>query len=105
VVIDSLPNEELREALSSLPEQFRRVVLLFDVDGFSYKEIALILGVPIGTVTYRLHRARRDNPSPLDPTSCPSLESSNQPRAPAAAPEAGLRPPTASTLQAGRIGG
>jgi len=57
-VIDSLPDEELQHALASLPEQFRRVVLLFDVEGFSYKEIAQIVGVPVGTVTSRLHRGR-----------------------------------------------
>jgi RNA polymerase sigma-70 factor (ECF subfamily) len=59
VVVDSVPDEQLHEALSSLPEQYRRVVLLFDVEGFSYKEIAGILGVPVGTVTSRLHRGRR----------------------------------------------
>jgi RNA polymerase sigma-70 factor (ECF subfamily) len=58
-VIESLPDEELRDALASLPEPYRHVVLLFDVEGFSYKEIAQMVGVPIGTVTSRLHRARR----------------------------------------------
>jgi RNA polymerase sigma-70 factor (ECF subfamily) len=58
-VIESLPDEELRDALASLPEPYRHVVLLFDVEGFSYKEIAQMVGAPIGTVTSRLHRARR----------------------------------------------
>ncbi len=58
-VIESLPDEDVREALSSLPEQFRAAVLLADVEGFSYKEISEITGVPIGTVMSRLHRGRK----------------------------------------------
>jgi RNA polymerase sigma-70 factor (ECF subfamily) len=58
-VIESLPDEDVQEALSSLPEQFRVAVLLADVEGFSYKEIAEITGVPIGTVMSRLHRGRK----------------------------------------------
>jgi len=58
-VIESLPDEEVQEALSSLPEQFRMAVLLADVEGFSYKEIADIMGVPNGTVMSRLHRGRK----------------------------------------------
>ena len=58
-VIEALPDEEVQEALSSLPDQFRMAVLLADVEGFSYKEIADIMGVPIGTVMSRLHRGRK----------------------------------------------
>jgi RNA polymerase sigma-70 factor, ECF subfamily len=58
-VIESLPDEDVQEALSSLPDQFRIAVLLADVEGFSYKEIADITGVPIGTVMSRLHRGRK----------------------------------------------
>jgi len=58
-VIESLPDEEVQEALSSLPEQFRIAVLLADVEGFSYKQIAEITDVPIGTVMSRLHRGRK----------------------------------------------
>ena len=57
--LDSIPDERLHEALSSLPERYRRVVLLFDVEGFSYAEIAGIVGVPLGTVMSRLHRGRK----------------------------------------------
>jgi RNA polymerase sigma-70 factor, ECF subfamily len=58
-VLESLPDEEVQDALAELPEQFRMAVLLADVEGFSYKEIAEILDIPIGTVMSRLHRGRR----------------------------------------------
>ncbi len=51
--------DEVTLALANLPEDFRRVVVLCDVEGHSYKEIAALLGAPIGTVMSRLHRARR----------------------------------------------
>jgi RNA polymerase sigma-70 factor (ECF subfamily) len=58
-LLDLLTESEVREALESLPEQFRLAVLLADVEGFAYKEIAEILDIPIGTVMSRLHRGRR----------------------------------------------
>jgi RNA polymerase sigma-70 factor, ECF subfamily len=58
-VLENLPDEDVQDALASLPEQFRLAVLLADVEGFSYKEIAQILDIPIGTVMSRLHRGRR----------------------------------------------
>ena len=53
------PTPSVKEALEELPEQFRMAVLLADVEGFSYKEIAEIMDVPIGTVMSRLHRGRK----------------------------------------------
>jgi RNA polymerase sigma-70 factor (ECF subfamily) len=58
-VLDRLPDEDVQRALEALPERFRMAVLLADVEGFSYREIAEILGVPIGTVMSRLHRGRK----------------------------------------------
>jgi RNA polymerase sigma-70 factor, ECF subfamily len=50
---------EVKEAVEALPENFRLAVLLADVEGFAYKEIAEILDIPIGTVMSRLHRGRK----------------------------------------------
>ena len=58
-VLERLPDEDVQRALEDLPEAFRMAVLLADVEGFSYKEIAEILDVPIGTVMSRLHRGRK----------------------------------------------
>jgi RNA polymerase sigma-70 factor (ECF subfamily) len=58
-VLDRIPDQEVKVALESLPENFRVPVLLADVEGFSYKEIAEIMDTPIGTVMSRLHRGRK----------------------------------------------
>lgn len=50
---------EIQEALDSLPEDYRMMIILADVEELSYKEIATIVGCPIGTVMSRLHRARK----------------------------------------------
>jgi RNA polymerase sigma-70 factor (ECF subfamily) len=57
--IDHLPDSDVKEALQSIPEDFRLAVYLADVEGFSYQEIADIMKTPVGTVMSRLHRGRR----------------------------------------------
>jgi RNA polymerase sigma-70 factor, ECF subfamily len=58
-VLENITDDEVKAAIESLPEAFRIAVLLADVEGFSYKEIADITEVPIGTVMSRIHRGRR----------------------------------------------
>ncbi|HEX5630913.1 MAG TPA: sigma-70 family RNA polymerase sigma factor [Acidimicrobiia bacterium] len=57
--LDRFVDGDIKAAVESLPENFRIPVLLADVEGFSYKEIAKIMDVPIGTVMSRLHRGRK----------------------------------------------
>ncbi len=59
-MMDLFSEAEVQAAVEALPEQFRMAVLLADVEGFSYKEIASILDIPIGTVMSRLHRGRKN---------------------------------------------
>ena len=59
-LMDMFSEAEVKAAVDALPEQFRMAVLLADVEGFSYKEIASILDIPIGTVMSRLHRGRKN---------------------------------------------
>src|SRR5207253_7520531 len=58
-LMDLFSEAEVKAAVEELPENFRMAVLLADVEGFSYKEIADILDIPIGTVMSRLHRGRK----------------------------------------------
>jgi RNA polymerase sigma-70 factor (ECF subfamily) len=57
-VLDRLSDTDVKAALEELPEDFRMAVYLADVEGFARKEIADIMGCPVGTVTSRLHRGR-----------------------------------------------
>lgn len=58
-VLGKIPDAAVKRALESLSENFRLPVLLADVEGFSYREIADIMDTPIGTVMSRLHRGRK----------------------------------------------
>ena len=65
--LERLTAPEVLAALDELPEQFRLAVLLSDVEQFSYKEIAEITDVPIGTVMSRIHRGRKALQKALEP--------------------------------------
>jgi RNA polymerase sigma-70 factor (ECF subfamily) len=58
-VLDSLVDDNIKGALEALPDDFRMVVLLSIVEGFSYKEIAKIVNRPVGTVMSRMYRGRK----------------------------------------------
>jgi RNA polymerase sigma-70 factor (ECF subfamily) len=58
-VLENIADVDIRNALAAMPEEFRMAVYLADVEGFAYKEIADIVGVPTGTVMSRLHRGRK----------------------------------------------
>jgi RNA polymerase sigma-70 factor (ECF subfamily) len=58
-LMDLFSEAEVKAAMEALPDNFRMVVLLADVEGFAYKEIAEVLDIPIGTVMSRLHRGRK----------------------------------------------
>ncbi len=74
-VVTRLTEERVLAALDELPIEFRQVVQLADIEGFTYREIAEVLGIPIGTVMSRLHRGRRRLQRLLAPSVChsPSL--------------------------------
>lgn len=57
-VYNSLMGDEITRAVNALPVDYRLIILLCDIEGFKYDEIAKIIDVPIGTVRSRLHRAR-----------------------------------------------
>jgi len=57
-LFDNMMGDEITNALNKLPIEFKTVILLCDIEGFSYEEIAKIIDIPIGTVRSRLHRAR-----------------------------------------------
>ena len=59
IVLDALVDSDITDAIDDLPEQFRLAVVLSDVEGFSYAEMAEIMDVPMGTVMSRLHRGRK----------------------------------------------
>lgn len=58
-VLASFTDQAVKDALAELPEQFRMAVYLADIEGFAYKEIAEIMGTPVGTVMSRIHRGRK----------------------------------------------
>ena len=58
-MMEMFTDDEVKNAIEELPDTYRMPLLLSDVDGFSYKEIAEMLDIPIGTVMSRLHRGRK----------------------------------------------
>ena len=71
--LEHLPDTEVKRALQELPEDFRMAVYLADVEGFAYKEIAEIMGTPIGTVMSRLSRGRERLRRTMEPAPAPAL--------------------------------
>ncbi|MDP8970380.1 MAG: sigma-70 family RNA polymerase sigma factor [Actinomycetota bacterium] len=71
IVVGQLFDAAVEEAYRGLSERFRRVVDLVDIDGLSYREAADVLGIPVGTIMSRLHRARRRIRQHLDTAGLP----------------------------------
>ncbi|MGH3937496.1 MAG: RNA polymerase sigma factor [Pseudonocardiaceae bacterium] len=59
LLVDPVLDAVVERAFAALPDKYRRIVTLIDVEGLTYANAAAVLGVPVGTVTSRLHRARR----------------------------------------------
>jgi RNA polymerase sigma-70 factor (ECF subfamily) len=70
-----LPSEAVDRAFAALPPDWRLVVLLADVEELSYREIADVMGIPLGTVMSRLHRARKRLQEQLDNSRLPGRKS------------------------------
>ena len=68
--------EKVQRAVQELPADFREVIVLRDLEGLSYKEIAAVAGIPIGTVMSRLARARERLLTSLGPSAMPMGEPS-----------------------------
>ncbi len=57
-IFQDMMGDEVTKALNDLPVNFKTVILLCDIEGFTYEEMSAIIGIPIGTIRSRLHRAR-----------------------------------------------
>lgn len=69
-VLDRLPDADLRTAIAQLPEGFRQVLFYADVEGYTYAETAVLMGIPIGTVMSRIARARAQMRRAMGETRC-----------------------------------